>query len=112
MRGWFSTTGQRLGWLLGLFLLFSTNGSSLNSAEKAEPKSSAEPKESFNLILPYTDVTVGQGQDVTMDAEFVNRTKNPVQVGITLEGVPQGWEVGFNSRYPSYPVRSVMIQGE
>ncbi|MBI2998182.1 MAG: hypothetical protein HYY46_06960, partial [Deltaproteobacteria bacterium] len=56
--------------------------------------------------------TVGQGQDVTMDAEFVNRTKNPVQVGITLEGVPQGWEVGFNSRYPSYPVRSVMIQGE
>jgi uncharacterized membrane protein len=112
MRGWFSTTGQGLGWLLGLFLLFSTNGSSLNSAEKAEPKSSAEPKESFNLILPYTDVTVGQGQDVTMDAEFVNRTKNPVQVGITLEGVPQGWEVGFNSRYPSYPVRSVMIQGE
>ena len=112
MRGWFSTTGHRLGWLLGLFLLFSTNGSSLNSAEKAEPKSSAEPKESFNLILPYTDVTVGQGQDVTMDAEFVNRTKNPVQVGITLEGVPQGWEVGFNSRYPSYPVRSVMIQGE
>ncbi|MGH7771646.1 MAG: NEW3 domain-containing protein [Candidatus Binatia bacterium] len=84
----------------------------LFAAEKAESKDSPETKDSFNLILPYTDVTVGQGQDVTMDTEVVNRTKNPVHIGLSLEGVPQGWEVGFNSRYPSYPVRSVMVQGE
>lgn len=109
MRGGSSTTGRRLGRLLGFFLvLYLAGGSSLNSAEKAESKSS----DSFNLILPYTDVTVGQGQEVTMDAEVVNRTKNPVQVGLTLAGIPQGWEVSFHSRYPSYPVRSVMVQGE
>ncbi len=85
----------------------------ISAAEKdAEKKQDVEPKESFNLILPFTDLTVGQGQEVTMDAEVVNRTKNPVQVGLSIEGVPQGWEVGFNSRYPSYPIRSVMVQGE
>lgn len=86
--------------------------SSASSAEKAEKKEAAETKDSFNLILPYTDVTVGQGQEVTMDTEVVNRTKNPVEVGLSLESVPEGWEVNFHSRYPSYPVRSVMVQGE
>lgn len=82
-------------------------------AAEAEKKEVAEPpKESFNLILPFKDLTVGQGQEVTMDAEFVNRTKNPVSVGVSIEGAPKGWDVGFNSRYPSYPIRSVMIQGE
>ena len=82
-------------------------------AAEADKKETAEPpKESFNLILPFTDLTVGQGQEVTMDAEVVNRTKNPVQVGLMIEGIPAGWEVGFNSRYPSYPIRSVMVQGE
>lgn len=76
-------------------------------AAKAEP-----PKEAFNLILPFTDVTVGQGQEVTMDAEVVNRTKNPVHVRLSLENVPKGWDINFQSRYPSYPVRSVMVQGE
>ncbi|MBI2089171.1 MAG: hypothetical protein HYT78_10570 [Deltaproteobacteria bacterium] len=113
MWGGFSTSGRRLGGLLGVFLvLVLASGSSLNAAEKAEQKNSATPKDSFNLILPYTDVTVGQGQDVTMDAEVVNRTKNPVQVDLTLDAIPQGWEVGFHSRYPSYPVRSVMVQSE
>ncbi|OGQ78461.1 MAG: hypothetical protein A3F90_04950 [Deltaproteobacteria bacterium RIFCSPLOWO2_12_FULL_60_19] len=87
----------------------------ISAAEKeAEKKQDVvvEPKESFNLILPFKDVTVGQGQEVTMDTEVVNRTKNPVQVSLTIEGVPEGWEVGFNSRYPSYPIRSVMVQGE
>lgn len=78
----------------------------------AEQQPSPPPKDPFNLILPFTDVTVGQGQEVTMDADVVNRTKEPVQVGLTIEGVPQGWEVGFNSRYPSFPVRQVMVQGE
>jgi uncharacterized membrane protein len=112
MRGGFSMTGQLLWRFLGAFLLFALFGSPVNAAEKPEQKSSAESKDSFNLILPYTDVTVGQGQEVTMDAEVVNRTKNPVQVGLTLEAIPKDWEVAFHSRYPSYPIRSVMVQGE
>lgn len=107
--------GRSLLYLVGLqvFLLV-CSGKFLSSgfaAEKAEKKESAETK-SFSLILPYTDVTVGQGQDVTMDADVVNRTKNPVQVGLSIGSVPKGWEIGFNSRYPAYPVRSVMVQGE
>jgi uncharacterized membrane protein len=82
------------------------------STAAAEKKNAAEPKESFNLILPFQDLTVGQGQEVTMDAEVVNRRKNPVQVNLSIEAVPKGWEVGFHSRYPSYPIRSVMVQGE
>ncbi|MBM2804633.1 MAG: hypothetical protein HW419_2526 [Deltaproteobacteria bacterium] len=54
---------------------------------------------------------MGQGQDATMDAEVVNRTKDPVEISLTIEGVPAGWDVNFNSRYPSFPVRSVMVQG-
>jgi uncharacterized membrane protein len=78
-------------------------------AQKAEAAPSS--KESFNLILPFKDLTVGQGQEATMDAEVVNRTKEPVEVSLTIEGIPAGWEVNFNSRYPSFPVRSVMVQG-
>lgn len=96
------------------FLLFSSAivNSTSSAAEKTETKDSTESKESFNLILPYTDVTVGQGQEVTMDAEVVNRRKNPVQVELALDSIPKGWEVGFHSRYPSYPIRSVTVQGE
>jgi len=107
------------GYLLVFFFIGSlsllpfTGGAPISAAEKeAEKKPDVESKESFNLILPFRDVTVGQGQEVTMDTEVVNRTKNPVQVSLAIEGVPEGWEVGFNSRYPSYPVRSVMVQGE
>ena len=46
-----------------------------------------------------------------MDAEVVNRTKDPVEISLTIEGVPAGWDINFNSRYPSFPVRSVMVQG-
>jgi uncharacterized membrane protein len=97
--------------LLLAFVLYFTGGSQVYSAE-ADKKETQEPKESFNLILPFQDLTVGQGQEVTMDTEVVNRSKNPVQVGLSVESVPKGWEIGFNSRYPSYPVRSVMVQGE
>jgi uncharacterized membrane protein len=76
----------------------------------AEPAVSP-PKESFNLILPFKDLTVGQGQEATMDAEVVNRLKEPVEVSLAIEGIPSGWEVNFNSRYPSFPIRSVMVQG-
>ena len=107
------------GYLLVFFFIGSlsllpfTGDAPISAAEKeAEKKPDVESKESFNLILPFRDVTVGQGQEVTMDTEVVNRTKNPVRVSLAIEGVPEGWEVGFNSRYPSYPVRSVMVQGE
>jgi uncharacterized membrane protein len=84
------------------------------AAEKTEKADKSEPpsKESFNLILPFQDLTVGQGQEVTMDTEVVNRRKDPVEVSLGLDGVPKGWDVNFNSRYPSYPVRSVMVAGE
>jgi uncharacterized membrane protein len=85
-----------------------TNGFAA-AAEKTEP--TPPSKESFNLILPFKDLTVGQGQEATMDAEVVNRTKDPVEVSLTIEGIPAGWDINFNSRYPSFPVRSVMVQG-
>jgi uncharacterized membrane protein len=81
------------------------------AAEKTEPSAAFQSKETFNLILPFKDLTVGQGQEVTMDAEVVNRTREPVEVALSLDGVPKGWEVNFNSRYPSYPIRSVTVAG-
>lgn len=80
------------------------------AAEKTE-QSASPSKESFNLIIPFKDLTVGQGQEVTMDTEIVNRRRDPVEVSLALDGVPKGWEVNFNSRYPSYPIRSVMVPG-
>jgi uncharacterized membrane protein len=65
----------------------------------------------FNLIVPFKDLTVGQGQEATMDTEVVNRTKEPVEVSLTIEGIPSGWDINFNSRYPSFPVRSVSVAG-
>jgi uncharacterized membrane protein len=95
----------------GLFL-FSTGLVSLGfTAEKKDPDTAPPSKESFNLILPFKDLTVGQGQEVTMDTEIVNRRRDPVEVSLSLDGVPKGWEANFNSRYPSYPIRSVMVQG-
>jgi uncharacterized membrane protein len=81
------------------------------AAEKPAPSTTPQSKETFNLILPFKDLTVGQGQEVTMDAEVVNRTRDPVEVSLSLDGVPKGWDVNFNSRYPSYPIRSVTVAG-
>ena len=81
----------------------------VSSGLAAEATPAPEPKESFNLILPFKDLTVGQGQEVTMDTEIVNRRREPVEVSLLLEGIPSGWDVNFNSRYPSYPIRSVMV---
>ena len=110
MRG--SAISIRPGIILFLFacslLSLTTRLSDGIAAEVASPPPS---KESFNLILPFKDLTVGQGQEATMDAEVVNRTKDPVEISLTIEGVPAGWDVNFNSRYPSFPVRSVMVQG-
>lgn len=86
-------------------------GAPIAAALAAESAPAPESKESFNLILPFKDLTVGQGQEVTMDTEVVNRRRFPVEVTLALEGVPQGWDVNFNSRYPSYPIRSVTVAG-
>jgi uncharacterized membrane protein len=96
------------------YLFFACVGSISNAiaAEKTEQNGAPQSKESFNLIVPFQDLTVGQGQEVTMDTEVVNRRKDPVEVSLGLDGVPKGWEVNFSSRYPSFPVRSVMVQGE
>jgi uncharacterized membrane protein len=94
----------------GLFLA-STLISHGNAAEAQKAEATPPSKESFNLILPFKDLTVGQGQEATMDAEVVNRTKDPVEVSLTIEGIPARWDINFNSRYPSFPVRSVMVQG-
>lgn len=92
-------------------LALSLVASSLTLAAEKTEQSTAQSKETFNLILPFKDLTVGQGQEVTMDAEVVNRTKEPVEVSLSIDGVPRGWDVNFNSRYPSYPVRSVTVAG-
>jgi uncharacterized membrane protein len=81
-------------------------------AEAQKTESSPPSKESFNLILPFKNLTAGQGQEVTMDTEIVNRRKDPVEVSLMLDAIPKGWEVSFNSRYPSFPIRSVQVQGE
>ena len=103
---------RKLIYVFLCFFLFSVaTGSLAFAAEKTEPSAASQSKETFNLILPFKDLTVGQGQEVTMDAEVVNRTRDPVEVNLSLDGVPKGWDVNFNSRYPSYPIRSVTVAG-
>ena len=99
---------RMLGYTLAFFFIASA---SLITQGLAADSTSTPSKESFNLILPFKDLTVGQGQEATMDAEVVNRTKDPVEISLQIEGVPAGWDVNFNSRYPSFPIRSVMVQG-
>ncbi|MGH7768128.1 MAG: NEW3 domain-containing protein [Candidatus Binatia bacterium] len=105
-------TSVALSLFIALLLFFALFGQPILAAEpQAEKKEASEPsKESFNLILPFKDLTVGQGQEATMDAEVVNRSRQPVEVSLSIDTVPQGWDVNFNSRYPSYPVRTVMVQ--
>ena len=95
--------------LLVMCLLSSAIYVPIGSAAESPAVSSSTA--SFNIILPFKDLTVGQGQEATMDAEVVNRTKDPVEISLAIEGVPAGWDINFNSRYPSFPVRSVMVQG-
>jgi len=100
---------------LSLLLYFGYTPSFAYASEhnqKSNKEDAEESKESFNLIISYTDVTVGPGQDFEMDAEVVNRRKNPVHVFLETQSVPEGWEVGFHSRFPSFPIRAVMVQGK
>ena len=70
--------------LLSFFVFSGYSPAPAFAAETTEKKDSSDTKDSFNLILPYKDVTVGQGQDVTMDTEVVNRTKNTIRVGLAI----------------------------
>jgi uncharacterized membrane protein len=101
---------RRRLFVYALAFIFIASGNFIAQGLAAEPVA-APPGVSFNLILPFKDLTVGQGQEATMDAEVVNRTKDPVEVSLLIEGTPTGWDINFNSRYPSFPVRSVMVQG-
>src|SRR5262245_66323771 len=68
-------------YVFACFFLFSVAAASyVFAAEKPAPSDASQSKETFNLILPFKDLTVGQGQEVTMDAEVVNRTRDPVEV--------------------------------
>ncbi len=110
-RAMIARRGATFPWIASIFLSLTIWHSQGLAAEAQKTEAAAPPKESFNLILPFKDLTVGQGQEASMDAEVVNRTKEPVEVSLTIDGVPKGWDVNFNSRYPSFPVRSVMVAG-
>jgi len=93
------------------FALFFASVNFAGKGLAGEPPPPPPPGVTFNLIIPFQDLTVGQGQEATMDAEVVNRTKEPIEVTLGIEGIPSGWDINFNSRYPSFPVRSVMVAG-
>jgi hypothetical protein len=76
------------GLVLALSLLCAAGVPSLGTAAEKAEQSAPESKESFNLILPFKDLTVGQGQEVTMDTEVVNRRRFPVEVSLAIDGVP------------------------
>ena len=106
-------TGKQLQKRLGTFAMFFLFCLlTANYAAFPGHAASQEAKDPFNLVLAYTDVTVGAGQDFEMDAEIVNGRKTLVQVKVSTQSVPEGWTVGFHSRYPSYPVRGIMVKGE
>ena len=77
----------------------------------AQPYIPDEQKEPFELVMPYTNITVGPGQEFEMDAEVVNPRKATVRVALEATSLPEGWTAGFHSRYPSYPVAGIMVQG-
>src|SRR2546428_11292248 len=96
-------TGTSGCFLICLFLLSVGIVSLTAAAEKTEQNAAPHSKESFNLILPFKDLTVGQGQEVSMDVEDGNRRRDPVEASLSIECVPQGWVVNLNCRYPIYP---------
>jgi len=77
----------------------------------ARPEVPDEQKEPFELIMAYTNITVGPGQDFEMDAEIVNPRKAAVRVALNTTSLPEGWTAAFHSRYPSFPVGGIMVQG-
>src|SRR5207237_9735146 len=83
-----------------LFLLSVGIVSLTAAAEKTEQNAASQSIESFNLILPFKDLTVDQGQAVSIDVAVVNRRREPVEVSLSMVGVPRAWDVICNSRHP------------
>ncbi len=104
-----------LVWLLlaALLAFWPLSGTSHETSETASSQSDIpdEQKEPFELVMAYTNVTVGPGQEFEMDAEVINPRKATVQVNVKVDSLPDGWTAGFHSRYPSFPVAGIMVQG-
>ena len=62
-----------------------------------------KPAEPFEMVLSYTDVTVGPGQEFAMDTVLVNPRKEKVQLNLATESIPEGWTAGFHR--PARPKR-------
>ena len=104
-----------LVWLLlaALLAFWPLPGTSHETSETASSQSDIpdEQKEPFEMVMAYTNVTVGPGQEFEMDAEVINPRKATVQVNVKVDSLPDGWTAGFHSRYPSFPVAGIMVQG-
>lgn len=104
-----------LVWLLlaALLVFWPLPGTSHETSETASSQSDIpdEQKEPFEMVMAYTNVTVGPGQEFEMDAEVINPRKATVQVNVKVDSLPDGWTAGFHSRYPSFPVAGIMVQG-
>lgn len=110
------TSKAFLVWLLlaGLAVGWPLSGTAHETPETGASQTADIPdeeKEPFELIMAYTGITVGPGQEFEMDAEIVNPRKATVQVSIEPTSLPEGWTAGFHSRYPSFPVAGIMVQG-
>lgn len=104
-----------LVWLLlaALVAFWPLSGTSHETSETAAKQQDIpdDQKEPFELIMAYNQITVGPGQEFEMDAEVVNPRKASVRVALETTSLPEGWTAGFHSRYPSFPVGGIMVQG-
>jgi len=104
-----------LVWLLlaALVAFWPLSGTSHETSETAAKQQDIpdDQKEPFELIMAYNNITVGPGQEFEMDAEVVNPRKASVRVTLETTTLPEGWTAGFHSRYPSFPVGGIMVQG-
>lgn len=104
-----------LVWLLLAVLVafWPLSGTSHETSETAATQQDIpdDQKEPFELIMAYNNITVGPGQEFEMDAEVVNPRKASVRVALETSSLPEGWTAGFHSRYPSFPVGGIMVQG-
>ncbi|MDE0354857.1 MAG: NEW3 domain-containing protein [Deltaproteobacteria bacterium] len=104
-----------LVWLLlaALVAFWPLSGTSHETSETAAKQQDIpdDQKEPFELVMAYNNITVGPGQEFEMDAEVVNPRRASVRVALETTSLPEGWTAGFHSRYPSFPVGGIMVQG-
>jgi len=58
----------------------------------AGASNAAESEKPFHLILSFTDITVGPGQEFEMDVDVANPGEDPVLVLLKTDSVPEGWD--------------------